>query len=186
VPKIDLTPHCVEILSLYHDQKHTLTQIANEFTNRFNSPVTRRRLSRFIEKVSDVRDMKEVAKVNRHTLTERSCKGCDRNFMPTAPQQKMCRTCIPNRKAGNRYSGFRLTQPQFDAMLAQQNNSCKLCERNFTLMPKSRNGVSPINVDHDHKSGRVRGLLCKRCNMVLGCLETVPGITDRIALYLAA
>lgn len=45
---------------------------------------------------------------------------------------------------------------QYDKMLAAQGGKCAICKR----PPKSRR----LAVDHDHKTGKVRGLLCFRCN----------------------
>jgi hypothetical protein len=47
-------------------------------------------------------------------------------------------------------------------MLAKQQSRCGLCDKEMT---------NHIAVDHDHHTGRVRGLLCKHCNLALGHLE---------------
>lgn len=41
-----------------------------------------------------------------------------------------------------------------------------------------------LAVDHDHETGKVRGLLCKRCNMAIGLLDDDPHVVTRAALYL--
>jgi hypothetical protein len=63
---------------------------------------------------------------------------------------------------------FGITESQFDSMLDSQNGVCAICKR--PERARSCNGVSirRLNVDHDHNTGRIRGLLCNACNTVLG------------------
>lgn len=59
---------------------------------------------------------------------------------------------------------YGITLVQYNQMCVQQKNRCKICFR----PPKAL----PLYVDHDHKTGRVRGLLCFRCNhrlLARGC-----------------
>lgn len=60
--------------------------------------------------------------------------------------------------------GFGLSLEDYDALLTQQAGGCKLCGR--------RPHTKSLNVDHDHQTGKVRGLLCPICNSRLGWLET--------------
>ena len=53
---------------------------------------------------------------------------------------------------------YDLTLAQYKKMEFEQKGRCKICFR----LPKE--GGCPLVVDHAHKSGRVRGLLCWRCN----------------------
>lgn len=55
---------------------------------------------------------------------------------------------------------YGLSREDYDSMLAAQGNACAICEKAF-------NGKR-LFVDHDHVTGRVRGLLCCRCNFMLG------------------
>lgn len=60
--------------------------------------------------------------------------------------------------------GFSVKQLQ--TMLARQNNNCAICG-----LPEAQrlNGVLPaLCVDHDRETGKVRGLLCVRCNSMIG------------------
>jgi len=60
-------------------------------------------------------------------------------------------------------SAHGLTYEKYLLIAAAQNHQCSLCD-------KSLNEVK-INIDHDHTSGEVRGILCKGCNISLGTLE---------------
>ena len=57
---------------------------------------------------------------------------------------------------------YGLTEAQFDALLEAQGGRCVLCRSK----PDYR-----LFVDHDHESGKTRGLLCAKCNGALGWLE---------------
>jgi hypothetical protein len=62
---------------------------------------------------------------------------------------------------------FGLTVEEYDAMLARQGGGCGICGR------PPRPDIS-LHVDHDHETGRIRGLLCFRCNNSLGDLDDDP------------
>ena len=67
---------------------------------------------------------------------------------------------------------YGITLEDYNKMLKEQNNRCKICGQEETA--KSRSRVRPIKklaVDHDHKTGKVRGLLCHQCNVILGQYE---------------
>lgn len=55
---------------------------------------------------------------------------------------------------------YGITLNQFNVMLKTQKSKCLICRRAVKLV-----------VDHCHKTGRVRGLLCSKCNMVFGWFE---------------
>jgi hypothetical protein len=52
-----------------------------------------------------------------------------------------------------------VTDEQYEAMLERQGGGCAICG----ATPKTRR----LHVDHEHRTGRVRGLLCHRCNRAL-------------------
>jgi hypothetical protein len=78
---------------------------------------------------------------------------------------------------------FGLTVEQYEAMAAAQGGACQICKRPETH--KSRWGcVMRLAVDHDHATGKVRGLLCRRCNRMIGSAEEDAGMLRAAANYL--
>lgn len=76
-------------------------------------------------------------------------------------------------RAAERKRLYGLTEEQFQALLEQQDWECAICTRLL---------ISPV-VDHDHWSGKVRGLLCRKCNAAIGLLEDNPGLLMTAAEY---
>jgi hypothetical protein len=67
----------------------------------------------------------------------------------------------------------------FDAKLKKQGGTCALCGK---AEPTKRN--QKLCVDHNHENGRVRGLLCCKCNSALERLESIPDWPERARAYL--
>jgi len=68
-------------------------------------------------------------------------------------------------------------------MLSKQNEVCAICLRKDKSIYK--NGTTrKLSVDHDHNTGKVRGLLCQRCNVAIGYFEDNPYICERAFKYL--
>ncbi len=77
----------------------------------------------------------------------------------------------------NRRLTYGLEPEQYTAMLESQGGVCAICGR-----PPAKKS---LEVDHDHKSGKVRGLLCWRCNSrLLSAAGVDPARLRRAALYL--
>ena len=72
---------------------------------------------------------------------------------------------------------YGITLDYFESMLSKQNGGCAICGGTGW-------GKGGPNVDHDHKTGKVRGLLCACCNMSIGGLGDDPKIVRRAAEYL--
>ena len=60
---------------------------------------------------------------------------------------------------------FGITPEEYDRMLAEQKGCCAICGRPRSDFKKR------LAVDHDHETGKIRGLLCPRCNIKLGVLD---------------
>lgn len=61
---------------------------------------------------------------------------------------------------------FGLSLEQYDKMLKDQDYRCAIC-RSSSVNSKR---VKRFSVDHDHKTGKIRGLLCTPCNRGIGLL----------------
>lgn len=72
---------------------------------------------------------------------------------------------------------FGITPEQFDKMMSDQGGCCAICGKPPDKA-KGHRHKHRLNVDHDHKTGKVRGLLCNNCNIGLGAFEDSQ---DRIA-----
>ena len=68
----------------------------------------------------------------------------------------------------------------FDEQMRQQGDSCVCCKREFQLGDKQ---TSP-HVDHCHETKAVRGILCNRCNTVLGLCKDDDKLLSSLARYL--
>jgi ribosomal protein S30 len=75
-------------------------------------------------------------------------------------------------------SKYGKTLDEYNAMWFSQNGCCKICEKHQLALPKA------LAVDHDHITGVVRGLLCIKCNDMLGRAYDNPQILLAGAKYL--
>lgn len=77
-------------------------------------------------------------------------------------------------------SRYGITHEDRDRMIEEQNNKCLICGVEFG---SSRNRTVP-NVDHCHSTGKVRGILCNRCNVGLGHFLDDPDLMLKAIEYL--
>jgi hypothetical protein len=70
---------------------------------------------------------------------------------------------------------YGITLDQFNQLLAKQNNCCAICNKEL---------IRNVHVDHDHNDKKIRGLLCARCNMMLGYAKDNPDILKSAINYL--
>lgn len=76
-------------------------------------------------------------------------------------------------------SRFGITIDQYAIMLESQNGKCAIC---FNETANKKGKV--FLIDHDHRTGRVRGLLCTNCNSGIGFLRDSVGILERAIKYI--
>ena len=72
-------------------------------------------------------------------------------------------------------SRYGMTIEDYYKLLEKQNNKCSICKLE---------AIKTLDVDHDHKTGVVRGLLCEGCNTGLGKFQDNPDLLGKALLYL--
>ena len=119
---------------------------------------------------------KEYYRLNREKILARSKlwrkKNPDkvRKYQSDLEKYKMVKRCY-------RHS---ITKDIFKEMIKQCNNRCSICGILFTMEKQSN---SP-HIDHDHKTKRVRGILCSKCNTAIGFFNDDISVLDSAISYL--
>jgi hypothetical protein len=72
---------------------------------------------------------------------------------------------------------YGISLEEYQWMLEVQDGVCAICRK-----PEVR--ICRLSVDHDHETGQVRGLLCAKCNSILGYAEDQPLILQAAIDYL--
>ena len=109
------------------------------------------------------------------------CANCHMKFKTKRPSIAMyCSVkCHPqNNKEGNLKRSYGLTLIQYNELFKAQNGLCLGCFKHQSQFNHR------LFVDHCHKTGKVRGLLCSSCNRALGGVHDVPETLRRLADYL--
>jgi len=131
-------------------------------------------------------------------MREKECKNCNisyttgnfhKNKRKPDGLSTMCKKCrsetrkkynnpVTNRKY-NLLKKYRMTEEDYDVLLESQGGVCAICH---TTEPKGKHDT--WHIDHCHTTGDVRGLLCHKCNIMLGhALDSVLTLRNA-ALYL--
>lgn len=79
---------------------------------------------------------------------------------------------------------FGITVEQYQKMLDEQNGCCAVCGLAETEIHPKSNRVRRLAVDHCHDTGRIRGLLCNRCNRAIGLFRDSADVIRGAIAYL--
>lgn len=103
-----------------------------------------------------------------------------------------CKTCnmaqsrawaIKNRDKHKFYSlktDTGITRQQYEELFAQQDGVCAICSKIASVTDPNKK----LAVDHNHKTGFVRGLLCHKCNLALGYLKDDVELFEKAIYYI--
>lgn len=110
-------------------------------------------------------------KKNPHKMKEYRAK----NSVYLAAKTKLWR--VNNRDSILR-SRYGITAKQYDDMFEKQQGCCAICTTHATHLRKK------LHIDHCHRTGKVRGLLCIKCNMAIGLLKDDKRKVLKVCEYL--
>lgn len=129
----------------------------------------------------------DVAPSTTEGVTEKPCTGCG-GPKPVGRGRALCDVCKTTRREDRRARDaeqsrrrelqvkYGITLEDYQDLLDRQGGGCAICTG-----PPTK-GFRCFDVDHDHETGVVRGLLCRRCNTALGYIES--GFHLRALAYL--
>lgn len=135
---------------------------------------------------------------------EKPCKSCLKSFKPATSGHLYCPSCVDEAKRRRHREGqaawrakdperhrkmkanwdlkkYGLTVEDYEAMLADQDGRCAICRERGV---PGRSITRVLAVDHCHATGRVRALLCHRCNGALGMVGDRINVLERAIAYL--
>jgi hypothetical protein len=106
------------------------------------------------------------------------CKECATNSVKTwrINNKESFYRSVRDRNLKQKY-GINLNEYQI--LLESQNGCCAICRKPTSILKSPT-----LKVDHCHKTGRIRGLLCSNCNMTLGLIYDDVDILKRMIDYL--
>jgi len=103
---------------------------------------------------------------------ERQCRDCkkigsleDFHRSSSGKRYTRCSTCTAKYFLRYRYG---ITFQNFVDKLYAQDKKCAICKVDLEIKPDDISRTKNVAVDHCHASGKVRGILCKNCNLGLG------------------
>jgi hypothetical protein len=127
--------------------------------------------------------------IKRYDSKYHSCKPEKNGQVYGSGHLSICKSCRSTKrkeqynpeiaKNDSLKSLYGITLEQYNSMLVRQNYCCFICGNHETSSTKGR-----LFVDHDHVTGKIRGLLCGKCNSLLGMAQDDPEILIKAIAYL--
>ncbi len=105
------------------------------------------------------------------------CKECYRDWAETCGPSNESKARQASRQRTKLYG---ITEERFAALSQAQGGRCSICRK----LPEEVSARGCLVVDHDHRTGAVRGLLCHKCNSGIGFLNDSPQLLAAAISYL--
>ena len=80
-------------------------------------------------------------------------------------------------------TNYGLTLEEYNVLFEIQQGVCAICEKPETAHDERVNKPRFLSVDHNHRTGKIRGLLCGKCNTALGSLKENTDTMSKMILY---
>jgi hypothetical protein len=150
-----------------------------------------------------------TARIIRESKIPRMPRGNQIKYQPQCPNNKVC-SCCGDEKSKERFSPYKtatdglrgqckecrveterrnqlkrnygITQQVYEEMYTQQRGLCACCGQPETSRRRKDRGS--LSIDHDHRTGKVRQLLCHRCNVTLGLVKENSDLCELLRQYI--
>lgn len=80
---------------------------------------------------------------------------------------------------------YQIDSLSYYRLLKQQNEVCAICGKKEIIFDKRNNKFRSLAIDHNHKTGKIRGLLCSKCNRGLGLFDDNIQLLKNVIIYLS-
>lgn len=138
----------LKIKSDFHSHKKTSDRLESACKKCRNAQKKRWRTS-----TVEVRERVNKQRQNWRKKNAEKVKANQREiYARMTPEERMARIIKSN---------YNITIETYNVMLKSQDSKCAICRQDCVV--KSR-----LSIDHNHQTGQVRGLLCSRCNVLIG------------------
>jgi Recombination endonuclease VII len=119
----------------------------------------------------------------RSTGLQHYCKSCNSEYYKKTRRHGSQHRSPADIRARDRHATLRrkygISVEEYEQILAEQDGVCAICGEDEK---DQRWGC--LYVDHDHKTGKIRGLLCRDCNLALGLFQDDLALLKRAVRYL--
>ena len=132
------------------------------------------RKCRVCTKVMPIGEFRLVRQQGRTPFRQTKCRKCECEFSKAYARRN--HVYRDKQATSSRKHWYDITDDAYDAILQAQGGVCAICEEAPT--------GKLLALDHCHTSGRVRGLLCSRCNLALGHFGDSLSLLVRAAAYI--
>lgn len=123
-------------------------------------------------KKCDLQKTAERQKANPEACRAKTKRWQIKNFALIKQKRKLIKDSLMCAK-------YQITQEYRNQLLEKQSGLCAICR---VVAHTSR---KPLHIDHDHVTGKVRGLLCHSCNVGIGFLKENTEILENAKQYLS-
>ncbi len=139
--------------------------------------------------------LKPDSDFNRHDYTKdklrNECKECQKihahdHYKEVAPLERVKRKIHyhANKRAFHHWhlqKNFKISVEDYERMFKDQDGKCSICG---SEKPYPNPRIKNFAVDHDHETGKIRGLLCVSCNVGIGHFRHDPSLLQKAIDYL--
>ena len=184
-----------DISQFYKDRTKKLgvSGICSECSKKYSKNYRQQHQEEILKKAVDWRlhHREEIKKTNTQYYAENYLKLREyrkqyklKNKEKVRAQELQYRQQHPEKiKEHDLLANHGITLKEYNILLSSQNNVCKICGKLETSKEKNKK-VKSLAVDHDHKTGKIRGLLCGKCNKGIGLFQDSIEILTNAICYL--